>query len=338
MLEIDGSFGEGGGQIVRTSLTLSLATGEPFRMVNIRAGRSKPGLLKQHLTAVAAAAEIGGADVEGARLHSRELTFTPTRVQPGEYRFSIGTAGSATLVLQTVLPVLLTARGPTTLTLEGGTHNTFAPPFDFIDQTFLPLINRLGPRVTARLDRPGFYPAGGGKFRVSVQPAERLTRLDLPRRGRVLSTRARAIVSQLPRNIAERELKVIGRKLSLKPKRLEVVEETRSPGPGNVVLIEIKSEHVKEIVTAFGQRGVKAERVATRAADEAAAYLDANVPVGLHLADQLLVPLALGSGGSYLTLTPTDHTKTNIEVIRKFLDVNISLTPHGDQGVNVEIN
>ena len=171
MLTINGSQGEGGGQILRTALAMSLVTGKPFRIVRIRAGRKKPGLLRQHLTAVQAAAQIGQATVEGAAIGSQELTFTPGEIRPGEYRFAVGTAGSATLVLQAVLPALLTAPGLSVLTLEGGTHNPFAPPFDFLHRSYLPLVNRMGPTVEARLERPGFYPAGGGKFVVTVEPA-----------------------------------------------------------------------------------------------------------------------------------------------------------------------
>ena len=168
MLTIDGSVGEGGGQILRTALALALVTGTPFRIHAIRARRRKPGLLRQHLTAVNAAATVGGASTDGASLGSRELTFRPGRITPGEYRFAVGTAGSTGLVLQTVLPPLLLASGPSTVTVEGGTHNPGAPPFDFLARVFLPLLRRMGAHVEARLDRPGFYPAGGGQCTVGL--------------------------------------------------------------------------------------------------------------------------------------------------------------------------
>ncbi|MEZ4528753.1 MAG: RNA 3'-terminal phosphate cyclase, partial [Desulfobacterales bacterium] len=214
MISIDGSFGEGGGQILRTSLALSLLTGKAFEIRNIRSGRKKPGLMHQHLTALKAAQKIGNADVRGGQLGSGTVIFVPGRVQPGYWHFSVGTAGSCTLVLQTVLPVLLTAGGESELLLEGGTHNPFAPPFDFLARTFLPLLNRMGPEVTATLFRPGFYPAGGGKFRVSVRPCQKLTHLHLTERGEILSRSARAIVAKLPLHIARRELGVIEKKLS----------------------------------------------------------------------------------------------------------------------------
>jgi RNA 3'-terminal phosphate cyclase (ATP) len=337
MIQIDGSHGEGGGQIIRTALTLSLATGTPFCISNIRAGRKRPGLLKQHLTAVKAAAEIGNASTQGADLHSRSLVFEPGEVTPGDYHFSIGTAGSSTLVLQTLLPVLLKARAPSTLRLEGGTHNAYAPPFDFVDEAFLPLINRLGPTCTATLDRRGFYPAGGGKLQVTVQPSAELEPLDLIEPGPIQDVHARAIVSRLPRHVAERELKVLAKQLGLQDRQTEIVEDTTSPGPGNAVVVVIRSETTAEIVTSFGSKGVPAERVAKNAAREAQAYIDAAVPVGSHLADQLLVPLALGSGGSYVTMQPTPHTETNIETIQKFLDVPIAITHREDDSHLIEV-
>jgi RNA 3'-terminal phosphate cyclase (ATP) len=175
----------------------------------IRAGRKKPGLLRQHLTAVLAAAEVSGAEVEGAALGSQRLVFRPGRVRSGNYAFRIGTAGSATLVLQTVLPALLLAEGESNLILEGGTHNPFAPPVDFLAEAYLPLVNRLGPRVEVQLVRPGFYPAGGGQFTVRVQPAKQLGRLELVHRGQIVARRVRAMVANLPRHIAERECKTI---------------------------------------------------------------------------------------------------------------------------------
>src|SRR5712675_2047994 len=164
MITIDGSEGEGGGQILRTSLALSLVTGQPFRMERIRAKRQKPGLLRQHLTAVEAAKTVGRAEATGGALNSQTLEFNPGPVTPGNYRFAVGTAGSATLVFQTVLPALLTASGHSTLTLEGGTHNPLAPPFDFLARSFTPLIHGMGPTVELELRTPGFFPAGGGCF------------------------------------------------------------------------------------------------------------------------------------------------------------------------------
>ena len=323
MVEIDGSAGEGGGQILRSCLALSLATGRPFRIRKIRANREKPGLLRQHLTAVEAAAEIGAAEVTGVAIGSAELSFAPSGVRPGSYRFAVGTAGSTTLVLQAVLPALALAGGPSEIVLEGGTHNPFAPPFDFLDKAFLPLIRRMGPLVEATLDRPGFYPAGGGRFEVRVEPVAKLVRLDLPERGEIKRRLARALVAGLPASIGHREVKAVRDLLSWDRDSLAVEEVRGSPGMGNILCLEVESEHVTEVFTGFGQRGVAAEEVARGAVEELKIYLASGAPVGVHLADQLLLPMALAGGGSFRTQAPTRHTLTNIEVLKMFLDVEI---------------
>jgi len=342
MLTIDGSFGEGGGQIVRSSLALALVTGRPCAIENIRAGRKKPGLMRQHLTAVAAAAEISGAEVAGATIGSARLVFRPGPIRPGNYTFAVGTAGSTTLVLQTILPALLIAGGESHLTLEGGTHNPFAPPFDFLAQAYLPLVNRLGPSVEAILERPGFYPAGGGRLQVGIQPAERLGRLELTERGQIIARRVRALVANLPRHIAERECRTIA-ELSGWDRACFAVEEIRgSRGPGNVVLIELESASVTEVFTAFGQIGVKAEQVAAQAWQAAQRYVAAGVPVGQCLADQLLLPLGIsahrgGGGSAYLTLALPQHATTQIEVLRQFMDLPIEVQQSGPDNCLVRI-
>ena len=326
MLTIDGSYGEGGGQIIRTSLALSLITGKAFRAFNVRARRDKPGLQRQHLTAVTAAAAIGGARVESAHVGSKEFTFAPVEVRPGEFKFSIGTAGSTMLVLQAVLPPLMIADAPSLLLFEGGTHNPFAPPFEFIQKTFLPLVGRIGPSVSVELQRYGFYPPGGGRFNVYVEPARELRRLDLLERGAILSERARALVVNLPAHIGERELAVASEQLGWMPDQLDLETSDNALSPGNVFNISVESEALTEVFTGVGARGVPAEAVASRVVREARGYLDAGAPVGEHLADQLLIPMALARGGSFVTTTPTLHTTTNIEVIKKFLPVEITTT------------
>jgi RNA 3'-terminal phosphate cyclase (ATP) len=338
MLTIDGARGEGGGQILRSSLALALATGTPFRIERIRAGRAKPGLMRQHLTALEAATAVGGASVEGAAIGSQEVVFRPSRVRAGTYRFAVGTAGSAGLVLQTVLLPLATAGGPSALTLEGGTHNPHAPPFDFLAGAFLPLLRRMGARVEARLERAGFYPAGGGRMAIEIGEALALTPLDLPTRGATLRRRARALVSRLPRQIGDRELAVVRSRLGWAADELEVVVlDEGMAGPGNVLLLEIESAHVTEVFTGFGEVGVRAEAVAEQAAQEARRYLSADVPVGPHLADQLLLPLALAGGGRFRTVPLTRHATTNIEVIRQFLGRSIDVAPVGDRAVEVTV-
>jgi RNA 3'-terminal phosphate cyclase (ATP) len=326
MITIDGSFGEGGGQILRSALALSLVTGKAFRIENIRAGRRKPGLLHQHLTAVKAAVRVGAAQSGGAELGSTDLYFAPQSINAGHYRFDVGTAGSCTLVLQTVLPALLTADGHSEIIVEGGTHNPSAPPFDFLAKCFLPIVNRMGPQVSATLERPGFYPVGGGRIVFSIEPSKTLAPIELLNRGQITRRLARALVALLPTEIAERELRTIGNKLHWEQDvlRPEVVVNTH--GPGNAVIVEIESEHITEVFTGFGRRGVRAEQVATETADAVLRYLDANVPVGRHLADQLLIPMALAGGGRFRTLSPTQHTTTNIHVIEQFLTIVIDVT------------
>lgn len=327
MLNIDGSFGEGGGQIIRSSLALSLITGRAFRAVNVRARRERPGLQPQHLTSVNAAAEVGRAKVEGARVGASEFVFRPGQVAAGDYRFSIGTAGSITLVLQTVLPPLLLAGGASRLTLEGGTHNPHAPPFEFIERAFLPLVSRMGPIVSVRLERYGFYPPGGGRIAVEIEPARgSLAPFDLNERGAILSERARALVVKLPESIAERELAVVSQRMGWSHDRLSIESSTNALSPGNVLTIEIEGENATEVFTGVGRRGVPAEEVAASAIREARDHLKSGAPVGIHLADQLIIPLALAGGGSFTTTTPTLHTETNIEIVKRFLPVRIETT------------
>lgn len=336
MLTVDGSFGEGGGQILRTSLALSLVAKAELRITNIRARRQKPGLMRQHLAAVRAAAAIGRAEVKGAEIGSKELVFRPSAIEPGDYTFNVGSAGSATLVLQTILPALLRASGPCRLTLEGGTHNPMAPPFDFLEKAFLPLLRAMGAHVTARLDARGFYPAGGGRFFVEMAPAPELHRIDLLERGAILNRRAVATVCNLPTQIALRELEAAQRVLGWESECFRP-DAIRGHGPGNVLTIEVQSEHVTEVFSGFGERGVRAETVGERAAKEAKAYLDAGAPVGEHLADQLLLPMALAGGGSFKTFALSSHTTTHIELLEKLLGAKIHAEQAGENSFVVEV-
>ena len=337
LLQLDGSLGEGGGQVLRTALSLSLVTGQPFCIRDIRAGRPKPGLRRQHLTAVRAAARIGGADVEGDELGSQRLTFVPGAIRPGAYEFSIEGAGSTTLVLQTLLPPLLTAADTSTIRLEGGTHNPFAPPCDFLAKTFLPAVRRMGPVVQASLEGYGFYPAGGGRVRVRIEPSGVLEPLSLVERGRVLRVGASAVVAGLPRHIAERELNTLQRMLEISPDDLTSLELDDAPGPGNVVMAEVVCEQITEVFTGFGRRGVPAERVAEEVGREARRYLEAGVPVGTHLADQLLLPLCIAGGGAFRTVELSLHARTNLAVIRHFLDADVRIERQARSAWSVEV-
>lgn len=307
---------------MRTSLALSIITQTPFRMTNIRAGRKRPGLRPQHLMAVRAAAQICDAQVEGAKVGARALSFSPGAVRPGQYHFSIETAGSGTLIFQTVLPPLMLAESPSTVVIEGGTHNVKAPPFEFIERVFLPLLNKLGPHVEAALLRPGFYPKGGGRMRFKISPCAELKKFELLQRGAVLERHARVMLASLPTHIGKRELEVVAR--SFNPAfSQELVESSESESPGNTLSLELRFERLTEIVTGFGEKGVRAERVAQRAVAATKKYLAHGAPVGEHLADQLLLPMALARGGAFKTGPLSSHTTTNIAIIQKFLDVDI---------------
>ena len=322
MLEIDGSQGEGGGQVLRTSLALSIVTGKPFRLFKIRAGRKSPGLKKQHLACVRAAKQISNAEVVGDELNSTDLTFSPQGIHAGQYRFSIGSAGSAALVYQTVLPPLLHADGPSFVMIEGGTHAAWAPPFDFLQHSFIPMMERMGASVTLSAERLGFYPAGGGLLHARIhpwvdrQPFELLELMSS-------SLSATAYISNLPRHIAERALRKVKQAFVLDDDLLNVADVS-SPGPGNALCIYSHSNQVTEVATAFGKRGKKSEDVAREAIKEMLSYLDSGAPVGEYLADQLIVPMALGAGGTFRTAEPSLHTRTNIETVRQFLDVEIT--------------
>lgn len=312
-------MGEGGGQVLRSSLSLSLITGTPFRITGIRAKRSKPGLLKQHLTAVRAAAAVGDAEVSGDIEGSQSVTFRPRGLVAGPHRFDIGSAGSATLVLQTVLPALVTAAQPSSVVVLGGTHNPAAPPFDFLARSFLPLLARMGPRISPTLERHGFYPGGGGCVRVDVVPAGPLSKIELLDGGDVRWRRARAIVARLPRHIATRELAVLERELGWSEHELEVSVVDDGSGPGNVLMAVIELDHVTEVFTGFGERTVRAEEVALRVARDVRAYVDAGVAVGEYLADQLLLLMGVARGGAFVTTLPSMHAKTQIDVLGLFL-------------------
>lgn len=335
MLEIDGSHGEGGGQILRSSLTLSIVTGTPFRITRIRANRKRPGLLRQHLTAVQAAARVSSAEVAGDELGSSELTFEPGPIQPGHYELRIGSAGSATLVLQTVLLPLSFAEEPSEVVIEGGTHNPLAPPFDFLEKSYLPLVERMGVRVEVTLERAGFAPAGGGRLRARIHPGD-LARLELDDPGRLLTRRAVATVASLPTHISQRELAVLRERLGLS-EREEVERVWAEQGPGNLAHVELVHEHVTLVLTVFGQKGLPAEIVARRLADEVRAVTRAGVAVDPHLADQLFLPMALGDGGSFTTCEITEHARTHAEVIRLFLEREVVFETLGRSRFRVSV-
>ncbi len=332
MRTLDGSRGEGGGQILRSALSLALVTGEPFRIHSIRAGRPKPGLKRQHLAAVLAAQRVGAARVSGAELGSSELVFEPGAIQCGHHRFAVGTAGSATLVLQTVLPALWSADAPSTIEIEGGTHNPLAPPADFVREVFLPVLARMGPSVELEIVRYGFFPAGGGLLRATINPAP-LAPIELLDRGAPTGHRARCLIANLPPVVAARELAVVQEELGWRANQLEEAR-VPGPGPGNALSLELGFEHVRELVTAFGERNRASELVASEACAAALTYLRHDAPVGEHLADQLVLPFALARGGRFRALPLSLHATTNVELVSEWLGLRIDVR-NGEHGAVV---
>ncbi len=319
-VEIDGSEGEGGGQMLRTALSLSAITGRPFRMHRIRAGREKPGLKRQHLTCVTSLQAVCNADVRGAELGSLSLWFSPKQVAHGDRTIAIGTAGSACLVLQTLLPPLLVSAGRSQIVIVGGTHNPMAPTGDFLARSFVPTLVRMGANVAVEVRRPGFFPAGGGELVLTVEGGVPLSPLHLLERGRIERIEARAYVDNVPATVGQRELRVLGERLAMPRERLRLVE-LQGAGPGNAVIVDVVGEHHTEVFSALGERRRSAEQVANDVLSEVNAYVAADVPVGEHLADQLLIPLALAGAGGFVTSTPTPHTLTNIDIVQRFLPV-----------------
>ncbi|MEO0632242.1 MAG: RNA 3'-terminal phosphate cyclase, partial [Planctomycetota bacterium] len=304
----------------------------------IRANRSKPGLMRQHLTCVEAACAVCGGHAEGAELGSQALTFVPNEVQGGAYTFAIGTAGSTTLVLQTVLPALMTTAEPSSVSITGGTHNPYAPTVHFLQRAFVPLVHRMGPDIAVTLDRHGFFPAGGGQIRVEIRPAARLQPIEIDTGGPFTRRRAIATVAGLAESIGRRELSVVRDRLGFTEDEIELHMLDDAIGPGNILGIEIERETITEVFTGFGQRGTSAETVAKRAAGDAMAYLNAGVPVWRHLADQLMLPLALAGGGGFRTGPLTDHATTNATVIETFLDVRVHTSVEEDGTTLVRVH
>jgi RNA 3'-terminal phosphate cyclase (ATP) len=331
-VDIDGARGEGGGQILRTSLALSMLTGKPLVMRNIRAGRAKPGLRRQHLACVHAARDLCGATVHGDEVSSKYLEFTPSTLVGGTRTVDIGTMGSSTLVIQTVLLPMIVGGHALRLVIRGGTHNPMAPPFEFVDRVFVPVLRAMGARVSMTLDRHGFVGERGdlGQVTVEIGDGTKLVPIEILEAPEVTSRHVVAILARLPTHIAEREFGIVEERLGWSRAECEI-RETRYGGPGNALLLEVeRGDRVREVVSEIGEKGVRAELVATRACDQMERYLEANVPVGEHLADQLLLPLALAGGGRFKCGPLSLHATTNIETIGRFLEVPIRDEPDGD--------
>jgi len=326
IVSIDGSAGEGGGQILRTSLTLSCITGKGLHIENIRAARRNPGLAKQHLSCVHAASQICNGRCTGAAIGSMTLDFQPGSVRGGDYYFDIGSAGSATLVIQTILPALFLADKPSTITVTGGTHNPLAPPFDFLCETFLPAVAMAGFRGSCRLIKHGFYPAGGGKITFDVQPWEKQADriIDLCRTGERFEIHARIYIAGLPEHIAQRQEKLLLQS-GLNIQRVERIEVADSDGPGNCVMLRLSGDGRATVFTAFGMKGKPSQQVIREAVNMAKDFLASGAAVDKFLADQLLIYMALSKGGCFTTNQLSSHLLTNMEVIKKFLPVDFTI-------------
>ncbi|MGE5155597.1 MAG: RNA 3'-terminal phosphate cyclase [Bdellovibrio bacteriovorus] len=338
---VDGALGEGGGQVLRSALSLSLLTGQPCHVARIRAGRERPGLRPQHLAAVQTAAQISGARVSGDRVGSREIHFEPGPVRPGEYLFDIGTAGATALVLQTILVPLALAPGPSQVSILGGTHVPRSPCFHYLDWQWRSLLQRIGIPFDLALTMAGFYPQGGGELRARIPGGARPGPLRLTERGALLGIRGLSAVANLPREIAERQRSHALRRLrGVVPQVIPELEVEELPAStrGTVLILQAKFEQGLGCCFALGAPGLRAERVADAAVDALASYLRSDGTVDPWLADQILLSLALAPEASSLrTSAVTRHLLTNVEVIRLFLPVEIHVDGPLDGPATIEV-
>ena len=321
MIQIDGS--QGGGQMLRTALTLAMITGKPFRMTHIRGQRRKPGLMRQHLTCVKAACEISGGIADGAEIGSTELVFRADRIQPGDYEFAIGTAGSTGLLLQTLLPALWHAEAPSTLRLSGGTHNPLAPPFDFLERCYLPAMKRMGAEAELRLIEAGFAPAGGGVVDCTIDPCKGFKPIELAERGENDLLQIRIPFRNLSAEIAQRILKAVLKKLPCEDARIHQLPG--GVGQGVAAFVDCGFGNTHEVFCEFGERGVTAEKVGKRLGGRVKGFLASKAAVGPCLADQLLLPMALAGSGCFTTVSPDNHVPSNIATINQFVDTPFKL-------------
>ncbi len=344
-LRIDGSFGEGGGQILRTSLTLSAITNTPFEMFNIRAGRKRPGLRPQHLQAVKAAQAVSGASVKGDVVGSESITFAPGSRKPGEYFFEIGTAGSVSLVLQTIflpLALLETSGERSKVRILGGTHVPWSPCFHYLKLQWLRYIKRLGLGAELEMQRAGFYPRGGGEMAAEILPAGEIKPLVLEKRGPLKRISIVSAVGNLPEHILWRQRDKAERRLANKGITCPLdIKEEKMPatGQGTMLLLLAEFEHSWCCYYGLGAVGKRSETVADEAVDGLLGFMKTEGVVDEHLADQLVLPLALSEGpSSFITPEVTQHLLTNIEVIKKFLPVRVDVEDMGEKGGRVNIS
>ncbi|SPL71374.1 RNA 3'-terminal phosphate cyclase [Acinetobacter stercoris] len=320
-IQIDGSVGEGGGQILRTALALSMITGKAFELKNIRAGRKKPGLMRQHLVCVNASEQISHAETQGAELHSQNLYFSPQNIQAGHYDFHIGSAGSTTLVLQTILPALMIQENPSQISIHGGTHNPMAPTVDFIEHCFASTLAEIGIEIGINTLRAGFFPIGAGQININIQPWLCRKHYSKLKRGKLLELQAFAATLNIPPDIAQRELDILNNKLELTHQKQLYLQGISQ---GNSAFVIAKFEHHTQVFSALGEKGKPAENVAKNLAKEVRIYLDSDAAADEYLTDQLLLPLALGNGGEFTAQIISKHTRTQAEIIQMFMDCEIT--------------
>ena len=332
MITINGSHGEGGGQLVRMSCALSALTGKPIRLVQVRARRAPPGLAPQHLAAVQAVAQLCNAETEGLALRTQEFIFRPGLIRGGDYRFDVGTAGSITLVLQAVLPVALAAPAASTFHIIGGTDVKAAPPFDYFSYVFLPLLQRLGLDIRATLVRRGYYPRGGGEVEVRVQPG-RPAPLTLETPGALQELSGIAHVANLPAHIVERMQHTAVQVLAeYGPARIELqrLGHAEAIGQGGAIVLWARLANTLLGGSETAQRGIPAERIAEQAAHALHAELRAAITMDVHAADQLLIYLALAGRPAHFTVRAySSHTQTTAWLIEQFLPVRVTAGPAG---------
>lgn len=338
MIEIDGNYGEGGGQILRTSLSLSCLTGQPFRIVNIRKGRKKPGLMPQHLVSVRAARMVSNASVSGDEKGSTELTFSPDGLRSGDFALDIGTAGSVPLVLQTIIPPLLFAGGKSRVDLQGGTHVPFSPSFHYLAEVFSPMLSRVGAGVHFSIRSYGFYPRGGGNVTAEIKAAGGIKPLDLEARGGLQRIRGYSAVGNLPLSIAERQraaaLELVRDRLRGKVPIEVKLLNVPTPGHGTFIFLLAEYENIRTGFTSLGALGKRAEQVGEEAAREFITYHATGAALDPHLADQIVSYLALADGASTFTTSAiTDHLLTNLWAVTQFHPFRYSVEGNvGEQG------
>ena len=332
VVEIDGSYGEGGGQVLRTSLALSLLTGRPVRINRIRAGRPKPGLAAQHLRAVEASRAVCGGHVEGAALGSTEIALAPGEVAPGRYELEIGTAGATALVLHTLYLPLALAGGPSELVIRGGTHVAWSPTFHYLRDHWRPALALMGLDVEIEIRRAGYYPKGGGEIFARVFDRDKVKPLKLPLEPAPDVAKVTVVTTRLPDHVAQRQADT-AREL-LEKEGLETgveIEGYDGIQPGTATHVRIARGLLGGMFTSLGERGLRAEKVASRCAEQAVAFAHSDAAVDKYLADQLILPLALAEGSSeYTTNEITGHLVTNADIVSEFLPVDIDVV--GEKG------